>query len=148
MNKQFQVYSVCKFNFSKIPTPYTHTKRVSSHLYLCIYSLVDGYYCLFDNSLWLSLSMCSCGQINGQWKGASAGGCGNYKDTYKNNPIYQFNLEKAGPLLIELRGSRSDRLLFYFTPPGGDQELVLLVFFTGFIIFQCFRGKLTRDSLR
>ncbi|XP_028835821.1 calpain-7 [Denticeps clupeoides] len=66
-----RVYSGCKFNFSKIPMPFTHTKR-----------------------------------INGQWAGASAGGCGNYKETYKHNPIYQFNLEKSGPLLIELRGSR------------------------------------------
>lgn len=71
INYTLRVYSVCKFNFSKIPTPFTNTKR-----------------------------------INGQWKGASAGGCGNYKDSFKNNPIYQFNMEKTGPLLIELRGSR------------------------------------------
>ncbi|ROJ29318.1 Calpain-7 [Anabarilius grahami] len=71
INYTLRVYSVCKFNFSKIPTPFIHTKR-----------------------------------INGQWKGASAGGCGNYRDSFKNNPIYQFNLEKTGPLLIELRGSR------------------------------------------
>uniref|UniRef100_A0A8C5BKC7 Calpain catalytic domain-containing protein n=1 Tax=Gadus morhua TaxID=8049 RepID=A0A8C5BKC7_GADMO len=45
-------------------------------------------------------------QVTGQWKGASAGGCGNYKDSYKHNPIYQFNLERAGPLLVELRGQR------------------------------------------
>uniref|UniRef100_A0A8C7ILV2 Calpain 7 n=1 Tax=Oncorhynchus kisutch TaxID=8019 RepID=A0A8C7ILV2_ONCKI len=44
--------------------------------------------------------------INGQWKGPSAGGCGNYKDSYKHNPIYQFNLERPGPMFIELRGSR------------------------------------------
>ncbi|KAL2084694.1 hypothetical protein ACEWY4_020212 [Coilia grayii] len=71
INYTLRVYSVCKFNFSKIPTPFTHTKR-----------------------------------INGQWKGASAGGCGNYKDSYKHNPIYQFNMDKSGPLLVELRGSR------------------------------------------
>ncbi|XP_066441627.1 calpain-7 isoform X2 [Eleutherodactylus coqui] len=45
-------------------------------------------------------------RINGQWKGHSAGGCGNFRDTHKNNPIYQFNAEKAGPLLVELRGPR------------------------------------------
>ncbi|XP_074007108.1 calpain-7 isoform X5 [Numenius arquata] len=45
-------------------------------------------------------------QVNGQWKGHSAGGCGNFRDTYKNNPIYQFQLDKNGPLLIELRGPR------------------------------------------
>ncbi|XP_071417301.1 calpain-7 isoform X3 [Pithys albifrons albifrons] len=73
MAKRFtiQVYSLCKFTFSKIPTPYTISKRV-----------------------------------NGQWKGHSAGGCGNFRDTYKNNPIYQFQLDKNGPLLIELRGPR------------------------------------------
>ncbi|XP_067417902.1 calpain-7 isoform X5 [Emydura macquarii macquarii] len=73
MGKKFtiQVYSVCKFTFSKIPTPYTISKRV-----------------------------------NGQWKGHSAGGCGNFRESYKNNPIYQFQLEKTGPLLIELRGPR------------------------------------------
>ncbi|XP_013806197.1 calpain-7 isoform X1 [Apteryx mantelli] len=66
-----RVYSLCKFTFSKIPTPYTVSKRV-----------------------------------NGQWKGHSAGGCGNFRDSYKNNPIYQFQLDKSGPLLIELRGPR------------------------------------------
>ncbi|XP_062473196.1 calpain-7 isoform X3 [Pezoporus occidentalis] len=66
-----RVYSMCKFTFSKIPTPYTISKRV-----------------------------------NGQWKTHSAGGCGNFRDTYKNNPIYQFQLDKNGPLLIELRGPR------------------------------------------
>lgn len=71
INYTLRVYSGCKFNFSKIPNPFTSVKR-----------------------------------INGQWKGASAGGCGNYKDSYKHNPIYQMNLERAGPLLIELRGSR------------------------------------------
>ncbi|XP_062278535.1 calpain-7 [Scomber scombrus] len=71
INYTLRVYSGCKFNFSKIPNPFTHTKR-----------------------------------INGQWKGISAGGCGNYKDSFKHNPIYQLNLERSGPLLIELRGSR------------------------------------------
>ncbi|XP_029445211.1 calpain-7 [Rhinatrema bivittatum] len=45
-------------------------------------------------------------RINGQWKGQSAGGCGNFRESYKKNPIYQFQLDKAGPLLIELRGPR------------------------------------------
>uniref|UniRef100_A0A8B9HH52 Calpain catalytic domain-containing protein n=1 Tax=Astyanax mexicanus TaxID=7994 RepID=A0A8B9HH52_ASTMX len=73
-----RVYSVCKFNFGKIPTPFTYTKR-----------------------------------INGQWKGITAGGCGNYRDSYKHNPSYQFSLEKSGPLLIELRGSRYDCVLMF-----------------------------------
>uniref|UniRef100_A0A8C5H0I9 Calpain catalytic domain-containing protein n=1 Tax=Gouania willdenowi TaxID=441366 RepID=A0A8C5H0I9_GOUWI len=71
INYTLRVYAGCKFTFSKIPNPFTHSKRV-----------------------------------NGQWKGTSAGGCGNYKDSYKHNPIFQINLERSGPLLIELRGSR------------------------------------------
>ncbi|KAJ7985509.1 hypothetical protein DPEC_G00352790 [Dallia pectoralis] len=71
INYTLRVYTGCRFTFSKIPTPFTHTKR-----------------------------------INGQWKGLSAGGCGNNKDSYLHNPIYQFNLERPGPLLVELRGSR------------------------------------------
>ncbi|XP_062969562.1 calpain-7 isoform X3 [Cynocephalus volans] len=73
MGKKFiiQVYSACSFSFSKIPSPYTLSKR-----------------------------------INGKWSGQSAGGCGNFQETHKNNPIYQFHLEKVGPLLIELRGPR------------------------------------------
>ncbi|TMS10753.1 Calpain-7 [Larimichthys crocea] len=51
INYTLRVYSGCKFTFSKILNPFTHTKR-----------------------------------INGQWKGVSAGGCGNYKDSYKAQP--------------------------------------------------------------
>nr|XP_044991975.1 calpain-7 isoform X4 [Jaculus jaculus] len=73
MAKKFttQVYSACSFTFSKIPSPYTLSKR-----------------------------------INGKWSGQSAGGCGNFQETHKNNPIYQFHIDKTGPLLIELRGPR------------------------------------------
>uniref|UniRef100_A0A3Q3KUL0 Calpain 7 n=1 Tax=Mastacembelus armatus TaxID=205130 RepID=A0A3Q3KUL0_9TELE len=60
INYTLRVYSGCKFTFSKIPNPFTHTKR-----------------------------------INGQWKGLNAGGCGNYKDSYKHNPIYQVSLERS-----------------------------------------------------
>nr|XP_033785929.1 calpain-7 isoform X2 [Geotrypetes seraphini] len=45
-------------------------------------------------------------RVNGQWKGQSAGGCGNFRESYKKNPIYQFQLDRTGPLLIELRGPR------------------------------------------
>ncbi|KAM6222792.1 calpain-7 isoform 6-T6 [Rhynchocyon petersi] len=73
MEKKFitQVYSACSFTFSKIPSPYTLSRR-----------------------------------INGKWSGQTAGGCGNFQETHKNNPIYQFHIDKMGPLLIELRGPR------------------------------------------
>ncbi|XP_053351073.1 calpain-7 [Clarias gariepinus] len=87
INYTLRVYSLCKFNFSKISSPFSQTKR-----------------------------------INGQWKGITAGGCGNYKDTYKHNPIYQFNMDKSGPLLIELRGSRQYSVGFEVltVSAGGD----------------------------
>ncbi|KAM6222788.1 calpain-7 isoform 2-T2 [Rhynchocyon petersi] len=66
-----RVYSACSFTFSKIPSPYTLSRR-----------------------------------INGKWSGQTAGGCGNFQETHKNNPIYQFHIDKMGPLLIELRGPR------------------------------------------
>lgn len=71
-------------------------------LYVCFCVCV----CVHFNLKYSCLCFCFCPQINGQWKGVSAGGCGNYKDSYKHNPIYQINLERSGPLLIELRGSR------------------------------------------
>lgn len=38
-----QVYSVCKFTFSKIPTPYTISKRVKKHFLLCVTGLAFSY---------------------------------------------------------------------------------------------------------
>lgn len=48
-------------------------------------------------------------QINGEWKGETAGGCPNHMQTYRNNPKYRLTL--AGPqeksnLVIELRGPK------------------------------------------
>uniref|UniRef100_A0A8C8BSD4 Calpain catalytic domain-containing protein n=1 Tax=Oncorhynchus tshawytscha TaxID=74940 RepID=A0A8C8BSD4_ONCTS len=105
INYTLRVYSGCKFSFSKIPTPFTHTKRVtftSTCLFVHILYWHDNKITILHCESPLSLPV----QINGQWKGPSAGGCGNYKDSYKHNPIYQFNLERPGPMLIELRGSR------------------------------------------
>ena len=48
-------------------------------------------------------------QITGQWKGVTAGGCGNYPETHKNNPIYQIKLDNSSTdnyILIELLGPK------------------------------------------
>ena len=48
-------------------------------------------------------------QIVGEWKGASAGGCANNRDSYTKNPLYQIRLDNAAPdnhLMIELRGPK------------------------------------------
>lgn len=52
---------------------------------------------------------CCIIQEVGEWKGRSAGGCGNNRDTYKNNPIYQINLEgysDENDLCIDLKGPK------------------------------------------
>ncbi|KFW89543.1 Calpain-7, partial [Phalacrocorax carbo] len=89
------------------PGPHTFTLVVSQyekqntiHYTIRVYSL-----CKFTFSKIPTLYTISK-RVNGQWKGHSAGGCGNFRDTYKNNPMYQFQLDKNGPLLIELRGPR------------------------------------------
>ena len=48
-------------------------------------------------------------QIVGEWKGASAGGCANNRDTYNKNPLYQVRLDNNSTdnhLMIELRGPK------------------------------------------
>ncbi|KAK6166621.1 hypothetical protein SNE40_023271 [Patella caerulea] len=45
-------------------------------------------------------------QINGKWSGRTAGGCSNYIETHKNNPIYQLKIDNNkcdNCILIELR---------------------------------------------
>jgi len=48
-------------------------------------------------------------QVTGQWKGSTAGGCGNYPETHSNNPIYQVKIDnnsKDNYLLVELFGPK------------------------------------------
>lgn len=44
-------------------------------------------------------------RISGKWEGASAGGCSNNRQTYKNNPTYEISLNNSNASLkIELKG--------------------------------------------
>ncbi|XP_067003093.2 calpain-7 isoform X2 [Anabrus simplex] len=46
---------------------------------------------------------------DGQWKGVTAGGCGNHPATYPNNPRYQITLESShnnNAILLELRAPK------------------------------------------
>jgi calpain-7 len=48
-------------------------------------------------------------QITGEWKGQSAGGCANYKETYTLNPLYQIKIDNQASdnhIMIELRGPK------------------------------------------
>jgi calpain-7 len=47
--------------------------------------------------------------VSGQWKGQSAGGCGNYRDSHNCNPIYQLRVDGGGTdnfILVELLGPK------------------------------------------
>lgn len=51
----------------------------------------------------------------GQWKGASAGGCGNHPATYPNNPCFQIKLESNhnnNTVLIDLKGPKQYQIGF------------------------------------
>ncbi|XP_041478876.1 calpain-7-like isoform X2 [Lytechinus variegatus] len=48
--------------------------------------------------------------ITGEWKGKTAGGCANNRETYVNNPIYQVCLQdhtRGNSLLIDLKGPKN-----------------------------------------
>ncbi|XP_028403793.1 calpain-7-like isoform X2 [Dendronephthya gigantea] len=50
-------------------------------------------------------------QETGEWKGITAGGCPNYPETHKNNPVYFCELEESAPsttlsVLVKVRGPR------------------------------------------
>lgn len=51
-------------------------------------------------------------EITGSWKGKSAGGCGNYRDTYQHNPRYQFGVQHETQMLIELKGPKQYQIGF------------------------------------
>ncbi|XP_036287412.1 calpain-7 isoform X4 [Pipistrellus kuhlii] len=93
----------------KLTTPGTHTftlvvsqyeKQNTIHYTVRVYSACSFTFSKIPSPYTLSK------QIHGKWSGQSAGGCANFQETHRNNPIYQFHIEKTGPLLIELRGPR------------------------------------------
>lgn len=48
-------------------------------------------------------------QIVGEWKGKTAGGCGNHPNTYKDNPCYQVSFKSplnGHIMILELRGPK------------------------------------------
>ncbi|XP_013402737.1 calpain-7-like, partial [Lingula anatina] len=115
------------------PPPYKDGVRINSPHYLCkmledvngssTYTLVTSQY-EKNNTIHYTLRVYSTcefvfskimepynpkyeKQLTGQWKGRTAGGCGNYPDTHQSNPVYQLKLDTAeNYLLIELRGPK------------------------------------------
>lgn len=51
-------------------------------------------------------------EVVGHWTADTAGGCGNYRETYGKNPRYQFKAETDCHVLIELKGPKQFQIGF------------------------------------
>ena len=51
-------------------------------------------------------------EVTGKWTGATAGGCGNYRDTWSNNPRYKLELDTTGTVMIQLKGPKQYQIGF------------------------------------
>ncbi|CAF0761328.1 unnamed protein product [Brachionus calyciflorus] len=63
-------------------------------------------------------------RINGKWEGITAGGCSNHRDTYKNNPTYEINVNNSDVYLkIELKGPQQFSVGFDFIYVNTNQTM-------------------------
>ncbi|PVD29464.1 hypothetical protein C0Q70_08715 [Pomacea canaliculata] len=101
---------LCKLVESKPTDPYTlvisqYEKNNTIHYTLRAYStceftltrFIDPYKAQFEK------------KITGEWKGVTAGGCANNRETYTKNPLYQVRIDNTATdnhLMIELRGPK------------------------------------------
>ncbi|XP_048735989.2 calpain-7-like isoform X2 [Ostrea edulis] len=147
-NKEFITLLVYKSEGKKVfypysPPPYKDGVRINTPHYLCKmveekgtrqYTLVISQY-EKNNTIHYTLRVFSSCEfsltkiidpykkqyekrLNGQWKGRSAGGCGNYRDSHSNNPIYQFRLDNNQSdnfILVELLGPKQYSVGFEVT---------------------------------
>jgi len=51
-------------------------------------------------------------EITGKWTAKTAGGCGNYRESYPTNPRYQFTVDRDCHLLVELKGPKQYQIGF------------------------------------
>lgn len=51
-------------------------------------------------------------EVTGQWKGVTAGGCANNKETWGNNPRYQLVIDSPSHLQVQLKGPKQFQLGF------------------------------------
>ncbi|ESP01924.1 hypothetical protein LOTGIDRAFT_138889 [Lottia gigantea] len=139
-NKEFITVLVYKTGGNQVfypydPPPYKDGVKINSPHYLCklvepkgtsLYTLVISQY-EKNNTIRYTLRVYSTAEfkltkftdpyltqfekhINGKWSTKTAGGCSNYPDTHKNNPIYQIKIDNNrtdNSLLIELRAYKS-----------------------------------------
>ncbi|XP_014780312.1 calpain-7 [Octopus bimaculoides] len=138
-NREFITLLVYKSDGKRVfypydPPPYIDGVRINSPHYLCklneepgvnSYTLIVSQY-EKNNSIYYTLRVYSNSEftltsivdlykkeygkrITGHWKGITAGGCANYPETHKYNPIYQINIDNHfsdNNILIELMGPK------------------------------------------
>jgi len=137
-NREFISLLVYKNDGRKVyypydPPPYIDGTRINSPHYLCKINVEEGSHKLtlvvsqYEKHKNISFTIRTYAplpvkinkipdfykasrRIQGEWKGITAGGCKNNRETYRNNPCYQIKLKQMGEthclLLIELRAPK------------------------------------------
>ncbi|KAL8615723.1 hypothetical protein ACOMHN_007476 [Nucella lapillus] len=101
---------LCKMVEGKPTEPYTlvisqYEKNSTIHYTLRVYATCDFSLTRFIDPYKSQYEK----KITGEWKGASAGGCANNRDSYTSNPLYQVKIDNSSNdnhLMIELRGPK------------------------------------------
>ncbi|XP_052813546.1 calpain-7-like [Mya arenaria] len=95
-NKKNATYTLVVSQYEKNNTIH-YTLRVYATCDFSLTKIVDPYKKQYEK------------RFTGQWKGVTAGGCGNYPETHKNNPIYQVKMDNNSTdnyLLVEVFGPK------------------------------------------
>ncbi|XP_076439397.1 calpain-7-like [Babylonia areolata] len=176
-NKEFITVLVYKVGGKKVfypydPSPYKDGIRINSPHYLCKlveakptepFTLVISQY-EKNNTIHYTLRVyATCDftltrfidpyksqyekKVNGEWKGASAGGCANNRETYSKNPLYQVKIDNTSAdnhLMVELRGPKQYSVGFEVitvsenvpNAPGAFKRITSGDFRPGFCVLQ------------
>ncbi|XP_005103688.1 calpain-7 [Aplysia californica] len=110
---------LCKLVENNSHEPYTlvisqYEKNNTTHYTLRVYSTLEFSLTRFLNPYKKQYDK----KITGQWKGKSAGGCANNRDSYSNNPLYQVHIDNQSTdnhLMIELLGPKQYSVGFEVT---------------------------------
>ncbi|XP_039453732.1 calpain-7-like [Culex pipiens pallens] len=136
-NREYITVLVYKNNGKRVyypsdPPPYIDGVRINSPHYLCKirldpasvrkYTLVISQYEKSATIYYSLRAFCrnkfelkqidnrfqTVENLNGEWKGRTAGGCPNHPLTYKNNPLYRLHIgpKDTSQLVVELRGPK------------------------------------------
>ncbi|XP_018325822.1 calpain-7 [Agrilus planipennis] len=161
-NKEYITLLVYNTNGKRVyypndPSPYIDGVRINSPHYLCKiilnptsskkYTLVVSQYEKTQTIFYTIRAYSTCPftlskiedpyvhtkEVTGEWKGVTAGGCGNHQSTYKNNPMYRVEIEGVrsdNEILIELKGPKQYQIGFDVTIASVNDTTVTAPFKT------------------